>query len=68
MKPKIDELWEAIIRFWPGDERRHMIVKIYYVWHDGAIQFVPLTDYSGDPIWAESCYEFTLLSKLFKEE
>lgn len=64
MKPKIDEIWEARVRYWPGDEERQMLVKIFYVWKDGRIQFVPAMCCEGDPIWAEQCAQFELVRKV----
>jgi hypothetical protein len=62
--PKIDEVWEAKIKFWPEDTERHMLIKIYYVWADGRIQFTPALCYDGGPIWAESCAKFELIGKV----
>lgn len=64
VKPQMDEIWEARVQFWPGDEERHMLVVIYYAWKDGRIQFVPALCYDGDPIWAESCDKFELIRKV----
>ena len=62
-KAKTDEVWEARIRFWPGDIERHMLVVIYYAWKDGRIQFLPAFDTEGDPIWSDSCDKFELIKK-----
>lgn len=66
--PHQDELWEAKIRFWPTDTERHMLIRIYYVWKDGSIQFVPALCYEGYPIWAESCASFKLLRKVQEDD
>lgn len=63
VKAKTDEVWEARIKFWPEDTERRMLIKIYYAWRDGRIQFVPAFDSEGDPIWAESCAKFELVAK-----
>ena len=64
MKPKNDELWIARIRYWPEDTEHLVVIKIYYVWKDGRIQFVPIHCYDGDPIWAESCDRFELVRRV----
>lgn len=66
--PKTDEYWVARIRYWPGDEERLTLIKIYYAWKDGRIQFVPALCYEGDPIWADSCHEFELVEKIDMEK
>lgn len=62
--PKIDEVWEAKIKFWPEDEERHMLVIIYYVWADGRIQFIPALCYEGDPIWVHQCAQVKWIRKV----
>lgn len=65
MDPKMNELWVARVRYWPGDKERLIVVKIYYVWKDGRIQFVPIHCLGeGDPIWEESCDQFELVRKV----
>ena len=64
MKVKTDEIWEARIEFWPGDIERIMLIRIYYAWQNGKIQFVPALCYDGPPIWAESCYKFELVERM----
>ena len=53
--PKIDEVWEARIKFWPEDKERHMLVVIHYVWASGAIEFKPALCYDGPPIADYQC-------------
>lgn len=64
MDPKMNELWVARVRYWPGDKERLIVVKIYYVWRDGRVQFVPIHCDEGDPIWEESCDQFELVRKV----
>ena len=68
LEVKRDEIWEVHIKFWPEDTERHMLIRIYYVWRDGSIQFVPALCYDGGPIYAASCAKFELLRKVNDNE
>ena len=62
--PKTDEIWVARIKYWPSDKERYVVIKIYYAWKDGRLQFVPTHCSEGDPIWADDCHEFELIRKV----
>ena len=63
-KPKTGDLWLARVRYWPEDKTRLLIVKLYYVWADGRIQFVPAYCDCPEPIWSDCCFSFKLLKKV----
>ena len=65
---KQDEFWVARIKYWPGADTIVTVVKIYYAWHDGAIQFVPFGGDDSEPIWATNCQLFELLEKVEVEK
>lgn len=62
--PKIDEVWEAKIKFWPEDEERHMLVVIYYVWASGVIEFKPALCYDGPSIADYQCAQVEWIRKV----
>lgn len=62
--PKIDEVWEARIKFWPEDKERHMLVVIYYVWANGVIEFKPALCYDGPPIADYQCAQVEWIGKV----
>lgn len=65
MKPKTNEFWFARVQYWPEDEERIILVKFYYVWQDGEMQFVPVFDAgAGDPVWVSSCYKFEPIERV----
>ena len=66
--PKTDEFWIARIKYWPGGEEIVTVVKIYYAWHDGAIQFVPWGSNEDEPIWSTSCLSFELVERIDMEK
>jgi hypothetical protein len=66
VKPQIDEYWIARIKYWPEREVETTIVAIYYVWKDGAIDFIPF--YEGDVIRSTQCAQFELLERIEMEK
>ena len=62
--PKTDEFWIARIKYWPGGAEIVTVVKIYYAWHNGVVQFVPFGCDDDEPIWATNCQLFELLEKI----
>jgi hypothetical protein len=67
-KPETSDVWVARIKYWPGANEIITIVRIFYAWKDGAIQFVPWGGDDGDPIWATNCQLFELLEKIDLEK
>ena len=61
---KTDDYWIARIKYWPGDKEHIAIVKIFYAWENGGIQFIPFGCEEGDPIWATSCQLFELVERI----
>ena len=66
--PKTDEFWVARIKYWPGADTIITVVKIYYAWHSGAIEFIPFGGDDGEPVWATNCQLFELLEKVEVEK
>ena len=65
VSPKTDEFWFVRVQYWPEDKERIILVKFYYVWQDGEMQFVPVFDAGmGDPVWVSSCYKFELIERV----
>ena len=62
--PKTDEFWIARIKSWPGSAEIVTVVKIYYAWHDGAIQFVPLVVMMAIPFGQQTVKCLSCLSEL----
>lgn len=66
---KMDEYWIARIRYWPEQEPEVDVVYIYYVWKDGAIDFIPCAAGSGGgPVRSTQCAEFVLLERVEVEK
>lgn len=65
VKPHMDEYWIARIQYWPEQVPETHIVLIYYIWKDGAIDFIPFGD--GSPIRSTQCAQFELLEKIDME-
>lgn len=59
---KMDEFWIARVQFWPDDITHILVIQIYYVWQDGAIDFVTFGDEA--PIRSNQCAHFELLEKI----
>lgn len=68
VKPQMDEYWIARVQYFPLHEPEVVIVKIYYAWKDGGIQFVPFGCDEGGPIWAQSCVSFEMLERIEVEK
>lgn len=63
-----DDYWIARIKYWPGADEITTIVRIFYAWKDGGIQFVPWGGDEGDPIWATNCQLFELVERIDLEK
>ena len=63
-----DDYWIARVKYWPGADEITTIVKIFYAWEDGGIQFVPWGSDEGDPIWTTNCLSFELLERIEMEK
>lgn len=69
IRAKMDEYYIARIRYWPEQEPEIDVVYIYYVWRDGAIDFIPCAaGPEGDPVRSTQCAEFVLLERVEVEK
>lgn len=66
--PHTDEFWIARIVYWPGGPEVVTIIKVYYAWKNGQLQFVPFGNDEGEPVWNNACHKFELLEKIDMEK
>lgn len=69
MNPEKNDYWIARIQYWPTASAHYTIIRIYYVWENGEIDFIPFPSMDGgDPIRSSQCEKFELLERIEVEK